>query len=546
MKVHLRFKNLKATEQPPATQKAKGVWTLVRENPFRHFSVPPEVFLGVNSEDELQGAAKWPWEAGSKWVDDPFARPCPKYPRHGFVDSMPVTAMADVEDLYGRALAVDPEAEILVMSMIHAASSAIYIPESGLLTVGAGRDGATAGIKCFALPVVSVAKDTYTAFREKAGIDSNLHMYVELVYGRQHQNTGEPRVYVVQARSGPPLEGGVSDYIPRPLRVANIIRPTEDMLAWEALCQALANSDDTVVVGPPDSLSSHQAVHCMINGIAYVTREVCIGDLLEPPKVVAPPFDVAEFHRGVRISERAKPGEDLPLAIAILHNSIPLQLSSPYYSRLIGFALGAIFRGSAGACLGESRHYTGPAGGSKKGALGTTSRNAVYERAGEMENGELCSKLATFSYKFMHTSWHSSYGGPKWYSALVQTVKLWNLLTKGDHKTALAEGNLLLNMAHNGGWLFNKFIGQQVMTQAAEYPAETLASHINGLYQVLSYEEKTKSIRIRNYRSSAKWTISAHRDAHARMVMTVNGITWKGMTMSPEFRKVMSDTFSHV
>lgn len=534
-----RVKNLATTLKEPHTQKAKGVWYLKR-NPSGTFKLPTKILLGINSTDELDGmpedVALSKWNSVFGALSTAFARPCPERPQHGFVESEPVTSLTEAKKIYEKALAVDPNAELLIMPFLEAETSAIYVPESGSLVIGPKHNGATSGRESVALSVISTKMAK--ALRDGAGIAKGEHVYMELV----SVMAPVAGTYVVQARSGPPIPKGTQEYIPHKTKIEHIIEPTDDLLAWQALCTAIAGSTGVVAWQPGGSLACHAAIHCRANKLPYLTRmqRPDLGDVIEPEQATVQPFDMLEFHRGVRLSETADKVGGLTLAIGILHNVLALEYSE-YYSRLLGYAVGWVFRGAAIACLGESRHYKGP----KKTAI-DADRSAVYRGAEEKDNAELCKRLASFSYKFNHTSWSSGYGGWKWYSALVQAVKLWNYISVGRHDQALVEANAILTMAHNGGWLYNKFITESVMTTAATTPAEHLANNITPLYTLLTDCTKHPPILSRTVRSSSKWKVDAHWAATGVVEMVVKDLVWKMINWTPTEQKVMEDTFEHV
>lgn len=547
--VNVKVKLLSKTKKEPVTQKARGMWRLLRKdkltNPCKLLKIPGYVFLVVNSEDECDGKplevnGKDTWEEISKFLKfkDIFGRPCPKNPRHGFLESLKLRDKEHFIEVFAKTLEVDSEAEMLLMEMIDAKASAIYVPESGALIVGKGHDGATSGSHSAMLPVCTSKIDC--TFRDESGIHPDEHVYFEIV----GSNEG---AFVVQARSGLPIPVGVRNYIPKKMQVQNIIEPTDDLLAWEALCKALKGSEGIVAKQIGGSLGSHPAIHCRSNEIPYLTYDVQIGDWIEPSEVGAPPFDPVKFAEGLALTEKtsADASEDtiapsLNLAIALMHNLIPLEYSEQY-SKLFGYSIGWIFRAAAIACIGESRHYK------YKNDFKQDQRHVVYQKCLNWSNEDLCKYLATFSYRFVQQDWPASYGGWRWFVALVQTVKLWNQITSGQRLEALETANKILNLAHNGGWLLNKFTSQTVMNNAQNTPGEFLASMVVPLWGVVDSKVDPIMVKPRKYRGSAKWKVSISAVYGQKVQIHINKLVWAPLnSIDPEFISVMQDVYANI
>ncbi len=130
----------------PRTQKAKGVLGLKAEG-FATFNVP-SAQLFQNPQDI---AAQKLWvEAHGTW----FVRPCPVRPRHGFVESREAKTVDEIVKIMVKTLAADPKGEILLLPKIIGNASAVWLPESGTITVGPSNDGATKGYDTLTLPLL--------------------------------------------------------------------------------------------------------------------------------------------------------------------------------------------------------------------------------------------------------------------------------------------------------------------------------------------------------------------------------------------------------
>ena len=133
-----------------------------------------------------------------------FARPCPVWPRHGFVDSLAVGSPEELAAVWANTRAADPDGELVIMPVIDAVCSAVMT--AGGVSVGRGNDGATAGHESTYLPLAHVDMSAYR------NVDAP-YPYLEAV--QNHSG----RVCLVQLRAGPPFDGGAGDFIPAPVTV---------------------------------------------------------------------------------------------------------------------------------------------------------------------------------------------------------------------------------------------------------------------------------------------------------------------------------------
>src|ERR1035437_7070023 len=117
------------------TQKAKGIFAI------NHFKALENLSFMGKAVEHTWKPIKFPC----------FARPCPKRPRHGFVDSKVVNNPEEAAELIQKTLEIDPDGEVLFAPILDATYSAIWTP--GLISIGPGNDGATAGKNSFALKV---------------------------------------------------------------------------------------------------------------------------------------------------------------------------------------------------------------------------------------------------------------------------------------------------------------------------------------------------------------------------------------------------------
>jgi hypothetical protein len=88
------------------------------------------------------------------WKDKKiFARPCPKVPRHGFVDSRVISNKEELKSLYKEVLKEDPQGEIVLTNFLDNAVCNAVLTTGGTISIGPGHNGATAGKNSFSFPV---------------------------------------------------------------------------------------------------------------------------------------------------------------------------------------------------------------------------------------------------------------------------------------------------------------------------------------------------------------------------------------------------------
>lgn len=488
----------------PRSQKAKGVsalrdWMQGYAWSLGPITVPNFKLIEDITPDELRR------------VSFPvFARPCPTRPRHGFVDSRRVDTREELVELVRETLRADPFGEVLLMQRIAAKCSAVWCPEQGTLALGPSNDGATRGYGVYTLNTEPTTLDE--RLKEKANIQQA--PYMELVYGRYAGTYVEKDVpYAVQLRDGPELKGAARDFIPTRVTVLRTVKPNlDDLLAWEAECQRLKGEPGVVVVAPGASLSCHAAIHCVVNGVPFVTtREVAMGDVLEPVSAEAPEF----WNRGDARAgflwtwEKLLPlsGDQVPphekqggrddlfaLATAVLHNWSALR-TSPEALRLVSIAASTYALLGAASVWGEMRYYKG-----KKHPMcnGNANRWTVYRPLFKMpfkflRNLHYCVK------KYYETwNWDSGCGGPKWGLCAYETLRLVRALsqiTEGRSEKVcrakldrlVEQLNRMVNLAHNGGWWLNKLVGRggSMMDRAAQKPGWFLVENGLMLFEAL-------------------------------------------------------------
>ena len=469
-------------ESPVArTQKARGLIRLREENSTTLYGGrTPEFALVQNREDLDNLIHRWLAHCDAEdWTTSQrplFCRPCPVRPRHGFVDSGPVSSPAEMRELWLKAEANDPQAEMLVMHPVAASCSAIYTPTS--VSFGPSNDGATAGENSHILFHAPPHSTYIDKISEEKGIAEGEVPYVEVVY----DENGVPNV--VQVRSGPPISAE-PDFVPFAVRATEIVQPNgEDLIEWEK--RAAEFSSGTVIYHPGGNRASHYAIHCVNNKIPYITTfEPKVGDVVEPT-AEQPPLDVEQFYNGIM----AGTALDIPFDEAVklmlfgLHTSA--LNSTPLSWKIVGMAAMQCLRLGSAACLGEYRHHQR----SKRLSRHQIFVNAFSDFFGHQK------RMVTAYRSFNFTRWRSGYGGPKWAECSHQNMFLWMEMlefmknpTEEGARHTLDALNRAVNVAHNGGWLFNKFASGSMMDEAAQGQPQFFVKAIPTVFRVAPVEK---------------------------------------------------------
>jgi len=437
----------------PRTQKARGIVEL-RENPIDELlgGSTPKFALIQDHQQLLDFIENWK-NAG---VPPVFCRPCPVRPRHGFVDSGPVQTPGELCDMWSAALSNDPEAELLLMAPIDASLSAIYTPTS--LSYGPGNDGATAGNQSQMIFHGGPPQYTVDKIAMGKGIADGEVPYVEVVY----DGMSVPRI--VQARSGPKIDNQ-PDFVPDRVVVKEIVLPNgEDLIEWEQ--RAASFGEGTVIYHPGGNRASHYAIHCVNNNIPYITTfEPEVGRVIEPTGALPPP-DVEQFLSGIMAGTSLDIDFDEAVQLMLFGLHTSAFNSTPLSWKISGMAAMQCLRLGAAACLGEYRHHQR---GHKRLARRQIFHNAFADFFGHQK------RMVTAYRSFQYTRWRSGYGGPKWGECAYQNLFLWMEIMEFV-KSPTAQGashvmdalNRAVNVAHNGGWLFNKFAPGALLDQAAQ------------------------------------------------------------------------------
>lgn len=412
-----------------------------------------------------------------------FARPCPMKPRHGFVDSRVVKSKTELASLWKEVKKCDPKGEIICGPYFkNVAANAVYV-SSGSIAVGRGNDGATGGKSSISFPVAphKFDKKLYKA----SGLDKNDAVYLESVSVPRDDKTGIYN-YLVQIRGGPHVSSGSPDYVPKAMKVKSVVTPHDDLLKWEK--EVSKFGPGTVVYGAGHTLSSHAAVHCILNKVPFVTTyRPEVGDKIKPTKqAIQRKLRRNQFKRGCRAAinmSRERAGSTHTMlqyfyfTLSVLHNWAYLR-QSEHADWLLGAATTLFAKNCAALAFGEFRHSHRAK--AKFPKIYKHGRDAVYKIA--MNGGvSIFNNLPTIYEDFHGAYWEAGFGGPPWATCTWYTHSLWSRIVrvfnrKDTYLTDKEIGDLMtyvnktVNVAHNGGWWFNKISDKSDMDLAANVP----------------------------------------------------------------------------
>lgn len=459
--------NLYYSAIEPRTQKLKGLLELRESEDSRNLWGQAPVFRAIQCKEDLDVVISiWDWAGSSSHYGEPlFARPCPIRPRHGFVDSRIVTTSRELVEIWAEAQQHDPQAELILMEVIPATGSAIYTPNS--LSIGPGHDGATSGNDSFFIahepPLATNAQNSLKALARMSGVAEEETPYLEIVYP-EPDILGDTRPAIpVQIRSGVKVES-CPDYIPERMQVLNIISPNgEDLIEWES--RSAQFPPGTVVYHPGGTRASHYALHCIHNKTPYITTyRPKLNSYIQATTAIPAP-DLRALRDGILA------GTHLPITFK---ESINLMLYSLHSSglnhhatgwKMLGLGLTQCLRLGTAACLGEYRHH--------QKLDGRLERDQIYKEAWE-DLFPAQRKMTKVWRSFATSRWKSGYGGRAWGACAEQNLILWldtlDFLRQPTEQHALqlaSTFNIAVNVAHNNGWMFDKFASATLMSSAA-------------------------------------------------------------------------------
>lgn len=460
------------------TQKAKGMGALYQMTGMGNFNAPSPCYL-LQSPDDVE-AAWWQIAGVVGGKNSFFARPCPTVPRHGFVESRPISTKKELQQVWDETMEQDANGEVLLLPTINSSYNYIFTPTA--VAVGPGNDGATAGKNSVSIPLATFkfgSPEEEVFWKKAAGVKEE--PFFEAVQDKNYR-----QIYITQMRSGPALPRG-KNYIPLTTHITRVVEVNDEMslLDWETLTKTLSEGD--VVYHANGNLASHFAVHCVVAGIPYVVDpKPEVGDILTPEGGVE--YDLEKVKLGVAKAYAHTLTQDriqdvTTAAFSILHNATVL---GGEFSELVGFGAGIIHRLAIVALLGELRHA--------KGNRRPQNREDVYEWA--LKNPWTSRrKLYRAAKGFATFHWSSGYGGAAWASIAAATFRLDSGIKdlyknrEGALEEVLSGMNLIVNTLHNGGRSLNKFISESTMDYCAANSLHVLHCYARYGWKVMKQME---------------------------------------------------------
>jgi hypothetical protein len=457
------------------TQKLRGYLELAKKTHGDTGIQVPRPFHAVQSVEDLPSTES---------AYPTFARPCPKTPWHGFVESRIVKTRDEAAALFEEAQKYDSEAELLLCKPIEADYNLVVTPSS--VTIGPGNDGATAGRDVITIPLVGSAfggnwGDPETLL--KSGVDiTKEDPYFEVVTHGQY-------AYVTQLRAGVKAPRS-QDYIPSRFTVQHVVPAEGDLIAFRDA--AAAFPDGTVVNHHGGSLTSHYGVHCLINNLPVVTSFVPeVGQTLEKTGDELPAHDPYQVMKGIAA------GTGMPLLssndlcdrlrhmLMVLHNSAALGERHSFH---IGFAAVTMFHAGMAAAHGEARHHIPE--------MKYTGRHIVHLQSFKQYFLHRL-KLGETQWSFMNEQWSSSYGGKAWAQCTNAIIlldremrKLMHEPTEDAVKQLVNRLNFAVNQAHNGGWWLDKFISKADFDAASEQSVTAIIRGMMVVPKLMSWKKQ--------------------------------------------------------
>jgi hypothetical protein len=470
-----------------------------------------------------------------------FARPCPRTPRHGFVNSRRVKNWEEAAKVFMEAQAADEASEML-LSWEEPANFSAVANSSGV-TYGYGNAGVTAGSSAeyFFIPGDGSTSRWKRALSEATlcDIDTLEDIYLEAVQSH-------PRIRLVQARTGPCVSQKrpvISQHPKTPIsHIVNLspsCSPTiGDVLSWlptDADTESekyldnlvLKHGNGLVVWAKNVSPSSHIVVQAICRNISVVFAKESpeLKETLEKTyKLDATATNVktllqsTDFLRGITdtLPTALFAGISIPsntslidylaewaaLSLAGVHNmSAIASYPAASMSSAQKHRLGTLYAVSMAASvfvpligvMGEARYwptnYRGDCDNDfpyiymLKGRK--ASRTNMWEACFNMQLPDFIQYSIAATKDFTKPGWSSSYGGPKWAEAGFQALELFETLCqliegKRPLSTVIDQWNRAVMAAHNGGKVVDKFLPTYVIAVITSQPTLGFLSNLCG------------------------------------------------------------------
>lgn len=462
-----------------------------------------------------------------------FARPCPLKPRHGFVESRDITSARDLQNVAEETLAADADGELLLCEKIDADYSAVATVAN--ITYGLGNDGATAGRNALTVPYpawasASLISKSFDKIPYGVIKDSP---YIELVW---------PKIsdipYVCQLRDGP-IPQTMVDYIPKTVEVAHVLNTTNcngdelDLITFEEAIAAAKDEVGFVVNHVGGCLTSHYAIHCIINNVPILcSRAPVIGETLRVACVddkLAIDYDRLAVHivRAFSLVKELynKEARNYSYLAAIgcsyLHAQI-LWDGRDHLLKLRAYGIAATLTCLCAALLGEARHASNTwltrIWGEKIDFLYRDyvkrERSVIFSSAFSISVQELAAYYPLLYDTYLQYEWPNSYGGLAWLNCTQSTQSFFRAVCNFvqapcsvSYADAVKHWNRAINTIHNSGTPIRKMDNGDdgILTSALTVPARAFLAKLTPslLFDKRFAVEKSACITVEEYKQLA-------------------------------------------
>ncbi len=507
----------------PRTQKAQGLVNLLRSGAmviadgpgyFQVVPKPPDYAIGSELAALMCTEVKFPC----------FGRPCPRHPRHGFVESRLLRNEVDALNLLAETLREDEHGEMILMPRFTGKFSGVV--NNGGVVWGHGNDGVTGAGKSgtYSIPAQCARAEwqssvgrACTGLTAAPEIGADNCSYLEMV-----EHLGQ--VKLVQCRTGPLQSGGAEeDYIPREVKVTNVIELEDcngNLMLWDKLIRT-AKSGSVVRLPKGTTRFSHYAVHCLLNHVPIVFGAEApeVGTVLKPNGAAAlgrlGRHDY-EYMAALILTSITKPAVirdesfsppgtgtkpdrwRVTTAIGTCHAMAGWD-NSRHLLRLRAAGIVACFAYAASACIGEIRHFyrNGPGVSTIRLAQHTTdmklvlnahnytrfmersdvSRNQTYSHTSLLPLTAQIKLMRQASADFNTAGWGGSFGGSRWAETATQAAWLGRSIISFCEKPGRrrwerlqSRFNATLHCCHTHGKILTKWVDQNVLDLGSSAP----------------------------------------------------------------------------
>jgi len=489
------FPSMYLREGGPQTQKAKGLDSIIHEYDifgWGDFCVPRSIrnsllVKELDKIDILNASDILDWlRKSSTFLARYFIRPCPRTPKHGFVESRVFDNPQTLVDTARETLEADPLGEIIIQEYIPADYSAVINPNC--ITIGRGTDGVTSGKE------ETITFSTFDRREAPWTCNSFVDLYEQKAIACEVLRVkGNNRWNVVQMREISPKIGTArTRYVPKDFMVTRIISIANinpNNLMMRIFAKVSPRKAETTFF-TVNTMRSHNAMQMIEAGYAVGEKNpmVFLGDEMKKTtdEILSSPTkdleDLALLLRGYMTKSVStllpdKPSESGRRVLASWASrtaKISLDLDLGMEGDRISLSLGIVsmLYMSILACVGEARHFffMSPGGMSYGGLphcifkhinssifMTIYPRTLIYEG---LSNYKLPQLLAVASrvLPMLEARWTRGYGGAAWSKILRTNLSMYEkirqFIDSPTSKTLISllnKYNEASYLTHNGG-----------------------------------------------------------------------------------------------